>query len=204
MTCQEAAVPYDTHADPDRLRALLRDTARHDPTAFRALYEAAAPRLYGFALRLLRRQELAEEALQEGFVAIWHAAGKYQPALSAPMTWMTTIVRNKALDIHRRQADEDAFEIDAQAFDRDVIDTLAASDRGPAEAHQCSAEARALAHCMALLERRQQQAIGLAFFHDLSHGEVAEQLALPLGTVKTWIRRGLDKLKTCLQRREAA
>lgn len=197
-------MPYDAHTDPDRLRTLLRDTAHRDATAFRALYDATAPRLFGFALRVLRKHELAEEALQDAFVAIWHAAATYQPGLAAPMTWMATIVRNKALDVHRRQDHGDTVEIDAQAFDRDVIEALAAPGRGPAEAMQCSAEAQALAHCMATLERRQQQAIGLAFYHELTHGEVAQQLALPLGTVKTWIRRGLEKLKTCLQRGEAA
>lgn len=196
-------MPLDVHSDPERLRALLRDTARQDARAFRTLYEATAPRLFGFALRVLRKHELAEEALQDGFVAIWHAAGTYQPGLSAPMTWMATIVRNKALDM-RRRTDGGTVEIDADAFDSDVVEALVAAGHGPAEAHQCSAEARALAHCMAMLERRHQQAIGLAFYHELTHGEVAQQLALPVGTVKTWIRRGLDKLKACLQRRGAA
>lgn len=196
-------MPYD-HPDQDRLRTLLRDTARRDAHAFRALYDTTAPKLFGFALRVLHKRELAEEALQDGFVAIWHAAASYESDLAAPMTWMATIVRNKALDVRRRLGDADTVEIDADAFDREVVEALAATGNGPAEALQCSADALALAHCMATLERRQQQAIGLAFFHDLTHGEVAQQLALPLGTVKTWIRRGLDKLKTCLQRRESA
>ncbi|QBE67321.1 sigma-70 family RNA polymerase sigma factor [Pseudoduganella lutea] len=182
----------------------MRDTARHDAHAFRALYDATSPKLFGFALRVLHKHELAEEALQDGFVAIWHAAATYQPGLAAPMTWMATIVRNKALDVRRRQGDEGTVEIDAAAFDRDVVEALAATANGPAEAHQCSVDAQALARCMDTLERRHRQAIGLAFFHDLTHGEVAQQLALPLGTVKTWIRRGLDKLKTCLTRGEVA
>jgi len=74
----------------------------------------------------------------------------------------------------------------------------------PIESLQLSHDAKALAHCMATLEGMQRQAIGLAFFHDLSHSEVAQQLVLPIGTVKTWIRRGLERLKTCMAKREAA
>nr|WP_308807658.1 sigma-70 family RNA polymerase sigma factor [Pseudoduganella dura] len=183
------------------MHGLLLAAGRRDAQAFRTLYDATSPKLFGFALRILHKRELAEEALQDGYVAIWHAAGTYQAALAAPMTWMTTIVRNKALDIRRRL--DQPVEIDADGFDSEVIAALAAAGPGPAETLQRSTEAQALAHCMATLERRHQQAIGLAFFHDLTHGEVAQQLSLPLGTVKTWIRRGLEKLKNCLARREA-
>jgi RNA polymerase sigma-70 factor (ECF subfamily) len=191
-------VPYDTRSDPEHLHALLLAAASRDARAFRALYDATAPRLFGFALRILCKRELAEEALQDGFVAIWHAAATYQAALAAPMTWMATIVRNKALDIRRRQ--DQPVEIDAEGFDSEVIAALAAPGPGPAETLQRSDEAQALQRCMATLERSHQQAIGLAFYHDLTHGEVAQQLSLPLGTVKSWIRRGLDRLKTCLAR----
>jgi RNA polymerase sigma factor (sigma-70 family) len=199
-------VPNDhpsDHHDPERLRTLLLAAARKDATAFRALYDATAPKLFGFALRILHKHELAEEALQDGFVAIWHAAATYQGALASPMTWMATIVRNKALDIHRRR-DPAGVEIDAADFSRDVVEAMEAPGRGPADALQWQSEAQALAHCMARLERPHQQAIGLAFYHDLSHSEVAQQLSLPVGTVKTWIRRGLEKLKSCLGREHAA
>ena len=194
-------MPYDTPKDPEHLHGLLLAAARRDAQAFRTLYDATAPRLFGFALRILHKRELAEEALQDGYVAIWHAAHTYQAALAAPMTWMATIVRNKAHDIRRRQ--DTAVEIDADGFDSDIVAALATPGPGPEDALQRSAQAQALARCLATLERRHQQAIGLAFFHELTHGEVAQQLALPLGTVKTWIRRGLDRLKTCLARGEA-
>ncbi len=191
-------MPYDQPTDPEQLRTLLLGAARRDTQAFHALYVAASPKLFGFALRIVRRHELAEEALQDAFVSIWHAAGTYQGALSAPMTWMAAIVRNKALDILRRL--DTAPELDLAQFNAEVLEQLQDSADGPAEALQTSDEARALAHCMAALERAQRQAIGLAFFHDLTHGEVASQLSLPVGTVKTWIRRGLAKLKACLVR----
>jgi RNA polymerase sigma-70 factor (ECF subfamily) len=196
-------VAYETAPEPEQLRTLLLATAARDARSFRALYDATAPRLFGFALRVLRKHELAEEALQDGFVAIWHAAAGYQATLAAPMTWMATIVRNKALDVLRRQAPQ-GLEIDAGDYERELVAAMHAPGRGPADALQFSADARALAQCLSRLERQQRQVIGLAFFHDLSHGEVAVQLSLPLGTVKTWIRRGLEKLKACLARGEHA
>ena len=186
----------------DLLRGLVAAVALGDRAAFRRLYDATAAKLFGFALRILRKDELAEEALQDAFVSIWHAAAGYQPHLAAPLTWMTTIVRNKALDVLRRQ--DDAIELDAQQFDADMLLAMQDPAAGPPDRMQMTDEARALAHCMEALEGRQRQAIGMAFFHDLSHSEVAAQLSLPIGTVKTWIRRGLDKLKTCLSKREAA
>jgi len=180
--------------DPQQLRDWLVSTGRHDGAAFRSLYDAAAPKLFGFALRILHKRELAEEALQEGFVSIWHSASTYQGGLSAPMTWMAAIVRNKALDILRRA--DDPLEMDA-----DFMNALPDLDIRPDEALLRSAQAQALAACLSALEGLHRQVIGLAFYHDLSHSEVAQRMSLPIGTVKTWIRRGLERLKTCLAQR---
>ncbi|MFC5479999.1 sigma-70 family RNA polymerase sigma factor [Massilia suwonensis] len=189
-----------TQADPAQLRAWLHGAARRDRLAFRALYEASAPRLYGLALRILGRRELAEEVLQESFVAIWHHAVDYESALSAPMTWMTAIVRNRAFDVlrHRRSTGED------DALDSAALASLADLAATPAERLQTSSEAQALADCMAALEARHREVIGMAFFHDLSYSDVANKLTLPLGTVKTWIRRSLARLHDCLSARGAA
>lgn len=186
----------------DQLRRLVAAVALGDRAAFRRLYDATSAKLLGFSLRILRKDELAEEAVQDAFVAIWHAAASYQPHLAAPLTWMATIVRNKALDMLRRQ--DDTVELDAEQFDADLLLALQDPAAGPHERLQLTDEARALAYCMGTLEGRQRQAIGMAYFHDLSHSEVAQQLSLPIGTVKTWIRRGLDKLRTCLAKRELA
>jgi RNA polymerase sigma-70 factor (ECF subfamily) len=186
----------------EHLHRLLAATALGDRTAFRKLYDASSARLFGFALRILRKDELAEEALQDAFVAIWHAASSYQVHLSAPLTWMATIVRNKALDLRRRMHASPETELAPR--DYDLVEAMQDPAAGPQERLQLSRDALALAGCMEKLAGRQRQAIGMAYLHDLSHTEVAAQLSLPLGTVKTWIRRGLERLRDCLTKGGAA
>ena len=188
--------------EPEQLGRWLYGTAHGDAAAFRALYDATSPKLLGFTLRILGKRELAEEALQEGFVAIWHGAASYQAHLAAPMTWMTTIVRNKALDLLRRGT-HDAT-LDGAVFSPEIMQALQDPGPTPIDALLISRDAKALAYCMAMLEGMHQQVIGLAFFHDLSHGEVARHLAMPVGTVKTWIRRSLERLKSCLVKDQQA
>lgn len=192
--------PAAANTDPAQLRAWLHGAAHRDRTAFRALYDASSPRLYGLALRILGRRELAEEVLQESFAAIWHHAGDYETTLSAPMTWMTTIVRNRAFDVLRRSRHDG----EADAADSHALESLADMAATPAERMQMSSEAQALADCMAALEEKHREVVGMAFFHDLSHSDVAAKLTLPLGTVKTWIRRSLTRLHACLSARGAA
>jgi RNA polymerase sigma factor (sigma-70 family) len=186
--------------DPAYLHRQLQLVAKRDGAAFRLLYDATSPKLFGFALRILRKPELAEEVLQESFVAVWNGAAGYQSHLSAPMTWMTTIVRNKAFDFLRRT--DVALEIDAGQFNSEVMEAFEDPAATPIESLVLSSDAKALTHCMATLKGMQRQAIGLAFYHDLSHSEVAQQLAQPIGTIKTWIRRGLERLKLCLAKKE--
>jgi RNA polymerase sigma-70 factor (ECF subfamily) len=186
--------------EDDQLRSLLAAVALGDRKAFRTLYDLSSAKLFGFALRVLRKDELAEEALQDAFVSIWHAAASYQAHLASPPTWMATIVRNKALDIRRRALA--GLDVDAGQFDYDPVDGLEDTAAGPQECAQLSRDADALARCLDTLAGRQRQAIGMAFLHELSHSEVADRLSQPIGTVKTWIRRGLDRLRDCLTRQE--
>ena len=188
--------------DPQQLKIWLAAVANKDAHAFRSLYDTTSSKLFGFALRILIKRELAEEVLQESFVSVWNNAGTYQASLAAPMTWMTTIVRNKAFDLLRRV--DHAMEIDADTFDKDVMEAMESADPSPLDALQLTDDAKGLARCMTRLEGLHRQAIALAFYHDLSHSEVAQQLKLPIGTVKTWIRRGLERLRMCLQKMEGA
>lgn len=138
--------------------------------------------------------------MQESFVSIWNSAATYQAGMAAPMTWMTTIVRNKAFDIHRRNSQN--LETSTGAFDEDafgdLLETIESPERTPGDAFQLSENAAALAICLKRLDGLHRQAIVMAFYHDLSHSEVASHLHLPIGTVKTWIRRGLERLRLCL------
>lgn len=182
--------------DNGQLHLWLNAVARKDAAAFKALYQATSPKLFGFALRILNKRELAEEVLQESFVNIWNNAATYQSSLAAPMTWMMTIVRNRAVDLLRK-LDHDV-EIDADEFDPQILLAMESGDLSPMQQLELSQDAVALAACMSRLETLQRQAMALAFYHDLSHSEVAAHMTIPVGTVKTWIRRGLDKLRNCL------
>lgn len=185
-----------------QLKAWLAAASRGDAAAFRLLYEATSPKLFGFALRILNKRELAEEVLQESFVRVWKSASTYEPALASPLTWLTTIVRNQAFDLIRRQ--HDVEEIDAETFDKEIMSAMESREPTPSDALQSSSDARALAHCLSTLEASHRQAIALAYYHDLSHSEIAERMKLPIGTMKTWIRRGLERLRRCLDKREVA
>jgi RNA polymerase sigma-70 factor (ECF subfamily) len=176
-----------------RLAELLAQAALKNQRAFADLYALTAAKLFGVALRILRRQDWAEEVLQECYVSIWNHAGDYAVQKSAPLTWMTSIVRNRSLDWLRRprqEASGEEYEIAVEAWQDDAP--------GPVERLVASSEAAALARCMQQLEAKQRQSIMLAFFHGLSHSELAEHMKQPLGTVKTWVRRGLERLKLCL------
>ena len=192
--------------DAAQLHIWLAAVVRKDAVAFRALYDATSPKLFGFVLRIVNKRELAEEVLQESFVNIWNNAGSYQASLAAPMTWMTTIVRNRAFDLLRKlnNGQQHDVAIDAETFDIEIMSALESADATPAQALELSQDAKALASCLSRLEGLHRQAMALAFYHDLSHSEVAQQMNLPMGTVKTWIRRGLDKLRTCLVKLELA
>lgn len=183
---------------PDPLQELLAACARRDQAAFSRLYQATSAKLYGVAVRILRREDWAEEVLQECYVSIWTHAPDYRPALAAPMTWMTSIVRNRCLDWLRRPRPEVADE------DGAVLESTESDNPGPLAELERAKDAQALARCLQGLEAKQRQAIALAFYDGLSHSELAGHLREPLGTVKTWVRRGLLRLKSCLELQEQA
>ena len=186
--------------DPDkqrqrsaRLAELLARVALSDQQAFAELYRQTSSHLYAVALRILRESGAAEEVLQESYVNIWHHAGSYVAAKSQPLTWLTSIVRNRCLDQMRRR------EIDTVTIDDEEQGMMLADDRPSLEDMLLSsADALAVKGCVERLEAGQKQAIALAFYQGLSHSELARHLGQPLGTVKSWVRRGLERLKACL------
>lgn len=181
-----------------QLIALLDRVAIADEPALRELYELASSKLYGVAVRVVTNREWAEDVLQEAFLNIWRIAGDYKASLSPPMAWMALVVRSRGLDFLRRRASERADKM--QELDEVISDTVAGDSPNPMDVAQASQQARALHHCMSQLDNKQREVVSLAYMRDMSHGELAEQLKLPLGTVKTWIRRGLEQLRGCMAR----
>jgi RNA polymerase sigma factor (sigma-70 family) len=200
-------LPHSDHPphpldNPDmQLIALINRVADKGPDAHKALkdlYDLSASKLYGLALRVVRNKEWAEDVLQEAFLNIWRVAADYRLNLSPPMAWMGLIVRSRALDFLRRRVSDRASL--TQELDEVLSDTLAGDTPNPMDTTQASETAYALHECLRKLEARQREVVSLAYLRDLSHSELAEQLKLPLGTVKTWIRRGLDQLRGCMAR----
>ena len=147
-------------------------------------------------MRVVTNREWAEDVLQEAFITIWRVACDYKASLSPPMAWMALVVRSRGLDFLRRRSSERADKM--QELDDVISDTVAGDSPNPMDTAQASQQARALHQCMSQLESKQREVVSLAYMRDLSHGELAAQLKLPLGTVKTWIRRGLEQLRACM------
>ena len=177
----------------EELFHLIALSGQGDRVAFQSLYDATSAKLFGLSLRILNRRDLAEEALQESFINIWHHAQNYRPEKAAVMTWMSAIVRNKCFDLLRAMPKESPL------IDDESMDDWASSDFGPLEKATQLSETKALLDCMSALAPLQRQAIALSYFHGMAHEQLAEHLVQPLGTIKTWIRRGLQSLKSCLQ-----
>ncbi|HEX7270805.1 MAG TPA: sigma-70 family RNA polymerase sigma factor [Casimicrobiaceae bacterium] len=176
-----------------RLMELLARTALADQRAFAELYHLTAPHLYAVALRILREGAAAEEVLQESFVNVWHHAASYVAAKSQPLTWLTSIVRNRCLDRLRRR------EIATVTMDDEEEGVnIAAEGPAPLELLLAGADALAVRSCIEALEAGPKQAIALAFYRGLSHSELSRHLKQPLGTVKSWVRRALERLRACL------
>ncbi|MEJ7137008.1 RNA polymerase sigma factor [Amphibiibacter pelophylacis] len=181
-----------TPQDNEKLADWLARSAMQDRQAFARLYEATSPRLYAVALRVLQRPAWADEVLQESFVSIWHNAARYRPDLAAPMTWMTQIVRNRAIDWLRGSDNR------LDALDPEVVETWVDPAAGPSQRLSDQQQASRLQDCLEHLPAEQRQCVVLAYQHGMSHAELATHLTRPLGTVKSWIRRGLDHLKGCV------
>jgi RNA polymerase sigma-70 factor (ECF subfamily) len=184
---------------PDRIDELMARSVLRDQRAFAELYRVTSSRLLGVAMRIVRRRDWAEDILQESFVSIWHHVGDFDRSRASPMTWMTTIVRNRALDWVRRP------KMEVPDDDLDGIVERWEDDRpGPQQLLETRGSGAALQDCLGQLSGQQRQTIALAYLHGLTHSELAEHMKQPLGTVKTWVRRGLEKLRGCMDAAEAA
>ncbi|HDL7750392.1 TPA: sigma-70 family RNA polymerase sigma factor [Yersinia enterocolitica] len=171
---------------------LIDAIAQGDQSAFEKLYRLTSPRLFAVAQRMLRNPARAEEVLHDSFLTVWNRAGHYNAQLSAPLTWLTHIVRHRAIDLMRGSDNR------LQSLDDDETDSLTDNTLTPLTQLQQDSEAKQLADCLTHLPVEQRQSIMLAYYQGLSHGEISVHLQHPLGTIKSWIRRALDHLKDCV------
>jgi len=170
---------------------LIAAVAKRDEAAFERLYEATRAKLYGVVLRILRRQDLAEEVIQETYVKIWNNAGQFNPGLASPITWMTAIARNRALDIVRKRT-ELSLEDEPAALE------AAADSSDPLARREMTEELKRLLECVGRLEPDRQKLVLLAYYNGWSREQLAEKFEAPVNTVKTWLRRSLLDIRECL------
>lgn len=173
------------------MAAWIAQAGGGDRAALQRLYQAESSRLFGIALKILRDRSTAQDALQDAFVSIWQRGRQFDAARGNARVWMAAIVRHRALDIARARGRE------ILSDDPDLGDVPIEDD--PLDRLGSAAEAARLRACLAGLEEKNRTSILLAFVDGLSHAQVAEKLAIPLGTVKAWIRRGMLTLKGCLE-----
>jgi len=197
------AKPSDWTERSHELAELLSRTALGDRAAFAQLYDRTSGHLFAVLLRVKRDRALAEDLLQEVYVSVWRAAGGFDATRSQPLTWLTSIARNRAIDSLRRTQAQPKLQSTTRDADDDdespdAVERASDDSPGPLELLDRACDERLLNRCMGGLSASQRQSVALAFYDGMSHAEVAEHLRQPLGTVKSWLRRALQALKQCL------
>ena len=174
-----------------RLTEVLVATAGEDRGAFQNLYQLTSAKLFGICLRICGERQAAEDVLQDVYLTIWKRAGGYEPGRASPISWLATIARNRAIDWRRAKGVRPVATMveagDIPSGDPSAIDMLLRDEHD-----------RKLHLCLDGLDPQQRDAIRTAFFDGLTYAELAEQRAVPLGTMKSWVRRGLLRLRDCL------
>ena len=180
-------------ATADALAPLMSEIAAGDRAALRRLYDATSAKLFGVCLRILSDREEAEDVLQEVYVAVWRRADRFDAGRASVMTWVSTIARNRAIDRLRARGPL------ARA---DQVEDLEVADDAPSAETlvQAAGDRARLAGCLSELDKRTETVIRTAFFEGVTYEALAKRMDTPLGTVKSWIRRGLARLKGCLER----
>ncbi|MGV8841531.1 MAG: sigma-70 family RNA polymerase sigma factor [Bauldia sp.] len=177
-------------ADTAELQRLLAATANGSREAFRSLYGATSAKLHAIVLRICREPGLAQDTLQETYLKVWTRAERFRAEEGSPTGWLAAIARNTAIDAVRRRTDI-ALGMDEEG--KSVIEEMAMAREG-ADAM----DVEALRHCLSGLDERQRDCVVLAYCWGSSREELAEKFDKPVGTIKTWLHRGLASLRACL------
>lgn len=176
---------------PAELIWLLASVAKGDEAAFERLYAATRAKLFGVVLRILRRQDLAEEVVQEAYVKIWNSAGQFNPSLASPITWMVSIARNRAIDVVRKRSE-------ASIEDEPVAMEVASDIPDPLARREMTEELKRILECIWQLDPERQKLVLLAYYNGWSREQLSEKFNTPLNTVKTWLRRSMIEIRGCL------
>ena len=171
---------------------LLAAVAKGDQAAFERLYQATRAKLYGTVIRILRRADLADEVLQEAYLKVWNSAGRFDPAVASPITWMVAIARNHAIDLVRRRA-EISIEEEPEVME------VAAENPHPLAKREMSEELKRLLACMGRLDEDRRRLVLLAYYGGWSREQLAAKFEKPVNTIKTWLRRALADIRECLE-----
>jgi RNA polymerase sigma factor (sigma-70 family) len=180
-------------AEREELNRLLIRAGGSDQSAFAELYKRTSSKLFGVCLRMLRNRSEAEEVLQETYATVWRSAAGFDAAKASAITWMTTLTRNKAIDRLRQRREE-------LVDDSSVLEETVDAQPTPAASAEASQEYLRLQHCLDELEPRKRDSVREAFFTGATYNELAARCKVPLGTMKSWIRRSLILLQSCLDK----
>lgn len=184
---QPAPRPSSRH----ELAPLLQRVAGGDRAALSSLYSKTCAKLFGICSHVLGNPAEAEEVLQEVYVTVWRNAGRYDEARASPITWLAVLARNRSIDRLRVRS--------VATAPLDAADNIADDTESAFDVVERDQENRRLANCLEELEDRQRSVIRAAFLDGATYPELAEREAVPLGTMKSWIRRGLMRLRGCLE-----
>ena len=180
----------------ERLKAAMARLAKGDRDALEDVYRLTNVKLFGICLRILRDRKEAEDALQDVYITLWRNASRYDASRASPIAWLATFARNRAVDrLRTGKVRRGAVPVD------EAVEL--ASDTVPADELLIDAERTARVHsCLENLDQPQRGVIRTAFLQGDTYAELAEREGVPLGTMKSWIRRGLLKLRECMERGE--
>jgi RNA polymerase sigma-70 factor (ECF subfamily) len=190
-SCVDQAASLTLQRARTELDTLMLALASGDGRALRQVYDRTSSRLYGICLRVLGNEAEAQDAIQDVFTTVWSKARQFDPAKASAITWLSVLARNKAIDRLRARRVPGAPIEDAA--------DLASDDPSQLNVLEQAVDAERLKHCLDQLDERARTLIRSAFFDGLSYPQLAEREAVPLPTMKSWIRRGLLRLRGCLE-----